>query len=78
MGFSGLLENWPLCPNGCQPRGIDGAQLSPIIATAGLSKKEERGGVELSLQWGGEGSLLLAGVGKKWGQCLEMWRFILI
>lgn len=55
MGSPGLLENWPLCPNGCQPRGIDGAQLSPIIATAGLSKKEERGGVELSLQWGVKG-----------------------
>lgn len=49
MGSQGLLENWPPGPNGRQSRGIDGAQLPPIIATAGLSKKEERGGVELSL-----------------------------
>lgn len=63
MGSPGLLENWPLCPNGWQPRGIDGAQLSPIIATAGLSKKEERGGVELSLQWGG---WRVTAVGRSW------------
>lgn len=77
MGSPGLLENWPPCPNGWQSRGIDGAQLSPILATAGLSKKEERGGVELSL-----GGWRVTAVGRSWKEmgaiCLAMWMFILI
>lgn len=70
MGSPGLLENWLPCPNGWQSRGIDGAQLSPVIATAGPSKKEERGGVELPL---GGWRVTAVGRRKKWGK--SVWQY---
>lgn len=70
LGSPGLLENWLPCPNGWHSRGIDGAQLSPVIATAGPSKREERGGVELSL---GEWRVTAVGRRKKWGK--SVWKY---
>lgn len=60
IGSWGLLEKLLPCHNGWQSRRIDGPQLSPIIATTGLSKREEgrEGGQRCGAVTEGEGSLL--------------------